>query len=72
MTVLWEGRKIFRLGVFLKNVWLGGPKQEISKKVTTSQDDGLVEEVENIWLGVQEHGKSKKSQALRMTVLWEF
>jgi hypothetical protein len=38
MTVLWEVRKIFRLGV---------PKTRKIKKVTTSQDDGFVEEVES-------------------------
>jgi hypothetical protein len=28
--------------VFEKTFWLGGPKQEISKKVTISQDDDFV------------------------------
>jgi hypothetical protein len=46
--------------VFEKTFWLGGPKQEISEKVTTSQDDDFVEEVENIWLGVQKRGKIER------------
>jgi hypothetical protein len=32
-----------------------------------AQDDGFVVEVENIWLGVQNAERSKKSQALGMT-----
>jgi hypothetical protein len=38
LTVLWEVRKIFRLGV---------PKTRKIKKITPSQDDGFVEEVES-------------------------
>jgi hypothetical protein len=34
------------------------------EKVTASQDDGFVEEVENIWLGVQKHGKIEKLTGL--------
>jgi hypothetical protein len=30
------------------------------KKVTTSQDGGFVEEVENIWFGLQKHRKIEK------------
>jgi hypothetical protein len=33
---------------------------ERSKKVTDSQDDGFVEEVENICLGVQKRGKIER------------
>jgi hypothetical protein len=41
-----------------------------SKKVTDSQDDGFAEGVETHWC--EKHERSKKSQALRMTILWEF
>jgi hypothetical protein len=50
MTALWEVRKIFRLGV---------PKTRKIKKVTPSQDDGFVEEVESLnhgrwfWTGAE-------------------
>jgi hypothetical protein len=37
----------------LKNILVGVPKTREIKKVTTSQDDGFVVEVENVWLGVQ-------------------
>src|SRR5579863_3900354 len=35
-----------------------------------AQDDGFVEEVENIWLVCSNTERSTKSQALRMTALW--
>src|SRR6266700_3214202 len=59
MTVLWEFRKIFRLGV---------PKKRKIKKVTTSQDDGFVGGLEIQLIGYPENTKgSKKSQSLGMT-----
>jgi hypothetical protein len=44
----------------LKNILVGVYQNKRNQKVTTSQDDGFVEEVENIWLGVQKRGKIKK------------
>ena len=40
----------------LKNILVGVPKTREVKKVTTSQEDGFVVEVENVWLGVQNTG----------------
>jgi hypothetical protein len=48
----------------LKHIWVRGTKTQKTEKVTGSQDDGFLEEVEDICLGVH---RSKKSQAVRMT-----
>jgi hypothetical protein len=37
-----------------------------------AQDDGLMGGLKNILIGCQKTQKSKKSQPLRMTILWEF
>jgi hypothetical protein len=51
---------------------LGVTKTRKIKKVTTSQDDGLVGVLKQQSVGREKMRKIKKSQALRMTILREF
>jgi hypothetical protein len=50
---------------------LGVTKTRKIKKVTTSQDDGLVGVLKQQSVGREKMRKIKKSQALRMTILRE-
>jgi hypothetical protein len=47
-------------------------KREKIEKVTGSQDDAFFEGTEKYLVGCKNAKGSKKSQALRMTILWEF
>ena len=51
---------------------VGYKKRERTEKVTGSQDDDFVEGTEKYLVGCKNAKGSKKSQALRMTILWEF
>jgi hypothetical protein len=50
----------------------GYEKHERSKKVTGSQDDGFVGGEKHPVSYAENTKRSKKSQALRMTISWEF